>query len=211
MPGMSASVSSSILVMENPSPTFSRVTFAPVWTRVGARPARESCAVSAIVKHPAWAAPISSSGLVAAWPSSNRDLNEYGPSNAPLPTFNRPLPSARLPFHSASAFRVGIKSPFENALDHERALLLQLGMRRLNHRDEQRCRERKVHHECIQFGHVVIVDIARPASEVTERHHEEHGDDRVEDHVCCIRKHSPAPAGAERTNITNGESSASKW
>src|SRR5882724_6001862 len=112
MPGMSASVSSSILVMENPSPTFSRVTFAPVWTRVGARPARESCAVSAIVKHPAWAAPISSSGLVAAWPSSNRDLNEYGPSKAPLPTLSRPLPSARLPFHSASAFRVGMEPPF---------------------------------------------------------------------------------------------------
>src|SRR5713101_828644 len=112
MPGMSASVSSSILVMANPSPTFSRVTFAPVWTRVGVRPARESCAVSAIVKHPACAAPISSSGLVAAWPSSNRDLNEYGPSKAPLPTLSRPLPSARLPFHSASAFRVGMEPPF---------------------------------------------------------------------------------------------------
>src|SRR5256712_11787796 len=112
MPGMSASVSSSILVMENPSPTFSKVTFAPVRTRAGVRPARESCAVSAIVKHPAWAAPISSSGLVAAWPSSNRDLNEYGPSKAPLPTLSRPLPSTRLPFHSASAFRVGMEPPF---------------------------------------------------------------------------------------------------
>src|SRR6185369_11550908 len=67
-------------------------------------PARDSAAVSAIVKQPACAAPINSSGLVAASPSSNRDLNEYGPSNAPLPTFNRPLPSARLPNHSASAF-----------------------------------------------------------------------------------------------------------
>src|SRR2546428_3596565 len=112
MPGMSASVSSSILVMETRSPTLSSVTFAPVWMRVGVRPARESCAVSAIVKHPAWAAPISSSGLVAAWPSSNRDLNEYGPSKAPLPTLSRPLPSARLPFHSASAFRVGMEPPF---------------------------------------------------------------------------------------------------
>src|SRR5438552_12642068 len=98
--------------MENPSPTLSSVTFAPVWMRVGVRPARESCAVSAIVKHPAWAAPINSSGLVAAWPSSNRDLNEYGPSKAPLPTLSRPLPSARLPFHSASAFRVGMEPPF---------------------------------------------------------------------------------------------------
>src|SRR3954468_3507050 len=51
---------------------------------------------------------MSSSGLVADCPSSNRDLNEYGPSKAPLSTFSRPLPSARFPFHSASAFRVGI-------------------------------------------------------------------------------------------------------
>src|SRR5438309_5683760 len=111
MPGISASVSSSILVMENPSPILSSFTFAPVWMRVGVRPARESCAASAIVKHPAWAAPISSSGLVADWPSSNRDLNEYAPSKAPLPTLSRPLPSARFPFHSASAVRVGMEPP----------------------------------------------------------------------------------------------------
>src|SRR5215467_13065829 len=111
MPGMSAWVSRSISVMEKPSPIFSSFTLAPVFIRRGVMPARESCAVSAIVKHPAWAAPINSSGLVADWPSSNRDLNEYGPSKAPLPIFSRPLPSARLPFHSASAFRVGIKYP----------------------------------------------------------------------------------------------------
>src|SRR5438552_2470758 len=110
MPGTSASVSSSIFVIENPSPTFSSFTVAPVWMRFGVMPARESCAVSAIVKQPAWAAPINSSGLVADWPASNRDLNEYGPSKAPLPTFSRPLPSARLPFHSASAFCVGMAS-----------------------------------------------------------------------------------------------------
>src|SRR2546428_3304699 len=115
MPGMSASVSSSIFVMENPSPTFSSFTVAPVWMRFGVMPARESCAVSAIVKQPAWAAPINSSGLVADCPASNRDLKEYGPSKAPLPTFNLPLPSARLPFHSASAFLIGIKSPFNFA------------------------------------------------------------------------------------------------
>src|SRR5947208_12554493 len=77
MLGMSASVSSSILVIENPSPTFSSVTFASVWMRVGLMPARDSCAVRAIVKQPACAAPINSSGFVADWPSSNRDLNEY--------------------------------------------------------------------------------------------------------------------------------------
>jgi hypothetical protein len=93
--------------------TFSSFTVAPVWMRVGVMPARDSCAVSAIVKHPAWAAPISSSGLVADCPSSNRDLNEYGPSKAPLPTFSRPLPAARLPCHSGSAFRVGIEPPVD--------------------------------------------------------------------------------------------------
>src|SRR5438445_10540036 len=41
MPGMSASVSSSIFVMENPSPTFSSFTVAPVWMRFGVMPARE--------------------------------------------------------------------------------------------------------------------------------------------------------------------------
>src|SRR6185503_2272577 len=76
--------------------------------RVGLICARDNAAVSAIVKQPACAAPINSSGLVADSPSSNRDLNEYGPSNAPLPTFNRPLPSAKLPNHSASAFLDGI-------------------------------------------------------------------------------------------------------
>src|ERR1044072_4808162 len=70
--------------------------------------ARDNAAVNAIVKQPACAAPINSSGLVAASPSSNLDLNEYAPSNAPLPTFSLPLPSARLPVHSASAFLVGI-------------------------------------------------------------------------------------------------------
>src|SRR5437016_2212923 len=35
MPGMSASVSNSIVVMENPSPTFSSLTLATVWMRVG--------------------------------------------------------------------------------------------------------------------------------------------------------------------------------
>jgi hypothetical protein len=39
------------------------------------------------------------------------DLNEYAPSKAPLTSFNRSAPSIRLPFHSASAFRVGMKPP----------------------------------------------------------------------------------------------------
>src|ERR1700752_5407605 len=72
--------------------------------------AHDNAAVRAIVKQPACPAPINSSGLVADSPSSNRDLNEYGPPTAPLPTFSLPLPSARLPNHSASAFLLGINS-----------------------------------------------------------------------------------------------------
>lgn len=53
MPGMLASVSNSIDVMENPSPIFSSFTRAAVWMRVGVILPRESYAVSAIVKHPA--------------------------------------------------------------------------------------------------------------------------------------------------------------
>jgi hypothetical protein len=63
-----------------------QITVAPVWMRVGVMPARDSWAASATVKHPAWAAPISSSGLVADCPSSHRDVNAYGPSTAPRPT-----------------------------------------------------------------------------------------------------------------------------
>src|SRR3954462_7731282 len=71
---------------------------------------------------------MSSSGLVADCPS-NRDLNEYGPSKVPLSTFSRPLPSARFPFHSASAFRVGIKPPFVRLLVYKKQDLLFPGQR----------------------------------------------------------------------------------
>src|SRR5260370_8423463 len=65
--------------------------------------ARDNCAASAIVKHPAGAAPSNSSGFVADWPSSKRDLTEYGTLSAPLPTVSRPLPWSRSPVHSAFA------------------------------------------------------------------------------------------------------------
>src|SRR5436309_9392055 len=50
---------------------------------------------------------MSSSGLVP-FPSSKRDENEYGPSNAPLPSFIVPLPSLRVPSHTADPVRVAI-------------------------------------------------------------------------------------------------------
>src|SRR5882757_5491039 len=75
--------------------------------RVGVKPAPDNCADKAIEKHPACAAPINSSGLVPA-PSAERERQSYDPSNAPLPNFTFPLPSRRLPFHSASAVLVGM-------------------------------------------------------------------------------------------------------
>src|SRR5690349_20588586 len=107
MPGTSASQSRSMRVMPNPSPTFSRCTAAVVCTRFGVKPARPSAADSAMEKHPACAAAISSSGFVPP-PCSKREAKEYFPSNAPLPSFIRPLPSRRVPFHSASDFLVAI-------------------------------------------------------------------------------------------------------
>jgi hypothetical protein len=50
---------------------------------------------------------MSSSGFVP-FPSSNRDENEYGPSNAPLPSFIVPLPSLRVPSHTADPVRVAM-------------------------------------------------------------------------------------------------------
>jgi hypothetical protein len=64
-----------------------------------------------IVKLPAWAAPDQLFRIGGRLAFLESDLNEYAPSKAPLPSFNRSAPSIRLPFHSASAFRVGMKPP----------------------------------------------------------------------------------------------------
>ena len=58
-------------------------------------------------KQPEWAAPISSSGLLPCW-SPKRVANEYGAFSAPLSTRSVPLPSSKLPHHSASALRIGM-------------------------------------------------------------------------------------------------------
>src|SRR5213594_2341919 len=50
---------------------------------------------------------MSSSGLVP-FPSSKRDENEYGPSNAPLPSFMFPLPCLSVPSHTAVPVRVAM-------------------------------------------------------------------------------------------------------
>ena len=60
-----------------------------------------------IAKHPACAAPISSSGFVEG-PCSNLDIYSYGPEKAPLSTLRVPLPLFNPPDHDAVADRVGI-------------------------------------------------------------------------------------------------------
>jgi hypothetical protein len=52
------------LVIANPSPCFSNDTSALVWIFVGLCPPSDRMCDSAIEKHPAWAAAMSSSGLV---------------------------------------------------------------------------------------------------------------------------------------------------
>ena len=60
-----------------------RVTFACVSIDSGSLPASPSTSDSAIVKQPACAAAISSSGVVPLSPSPKRESKEYLPSKAP--------------------------------------------------------------------------------------------------------------------------------
>src|SRR5213078_4262291 len=110
IPGTSASVFKSIVVIFGAPSTISNFTVAVVLTRFAGLPAFSRLAESAIEKQPASAAPMSSSGLVP-FPSSKRDEKEYGPSNAPLPSFIVPLPCLRVPSQTADPVRVAIALP----------------------------------------------------------------------------------------------------
>src|SRR3954454_7002380 len=71
----------------------------------GVNPAAPRKADSAIVKQPAWAAAINSSGFVPM-PFSKRAENEYCVCfNTPLCVERVPLPCLRSPFHTADAVR----------------------------------------------------------------------------------------------------------
>ena len=84
---------------------FSNVTVAVVRNSCAVSPAFPSWPDKAIVKHPAWAAAISSSGFVPL-PLSNRVLNEYCVlDRIVLSVETVPLPVFRSPCHSADACR----------------------------------------------------------------------------------------------------------
>src|ERR1700692_671704 len=94
-----------IAVIVHASFTFSRVTAASVSIAVAVNPALFNAKDSAIVKHPACAAPSSSSGFVPL-PSPKRALNPYGASlKTPDWVEMLPLPSLTVPCQRADALR----------------------------------------------------------------------------------------------------------
>jgi len=104
-PGIFATSLSWTSVTVKPASSFSNVTVAVVSIDCAVRPALPSWPDSAIEKQPAWAAAISSSGLVPL-PFSKRVLNEYCvPESTPLSVETVPLPSLRPPSQWADALR----------------------------------------------------------------------------------------------------------
>src|SRR5438046_8131567 len=138
-------------VIPNPSPTLDRCTTADVSRLRGGCPAWVRPSDRAIVKHPACAAPRSSSGFVPG-ADSKRVLKEYGPSKAPLPRRMLPLPLRRSPFHFALAVRsmlplLALVSG--NRITAERVLLAQVRLGEVERQrvllsDIQRTRPRRV-------------------------------------------------------------------
>src|SRR5438445_11522154 len=98
-------------VMAKPSATFSSVTSAVVSMCSAVSLASPRMSDRAIVKHPACAAPMSSSGLVPGLPS-NRLLKPYGYSlSAPLLVEIAPLPSLISPCQTAVPWVFTERSP----------------------------------------------------------------------------------------------------
>src|SRR5690606_7334840 len=98
--------------MAKPSPTFSSLTAAVVSMLAGVKPSLPSIRESAIEKHDAWAAAMSSSGLLPG-SDSKRAATPYGvffkaPHSVELPA----LLSLTLPPQTAEPFSI-ISAPFE--------------------------------------------------------------------------------------------------
>src|SRR5262245_53614305 len=92
-------------VIAKPDSSFSRVTAAVVSMDCAVIPALPSWAERAMLKHPAWAAATSSSGLVPGC-DSNRVAKEYGVfSKTPLGEVSVPFPSLSPPLQCALALR----------------------------------------------------------------------------------------------------------
>src|SRR6478752_9971201 len=102
---LARSVSADLLILK-PLPSGSRLTAASVVSSSGVKPASCRPKASAIVKQPAWAAAINSSGLVP-FSFSKRVLKEYGVSASTPESLERlPLPERPLPRQTAFALRI---------------------------------------------------------------------------------------------------------
>src|SRR5215469_4289493 len=103
-PGTLPATSRWLAVIVQPESSFSMVRVTLVLMLSGVRFAPPNCADSAIEKHAACAAAISSSGLVPG-AFSNRVVKEYGVFDKTPPGAEIvPLPSFKPPFHTALAF-----------------------------------------------------------------------------------------------------------
>src|SRR4029077_3188563 len=93
-------------LMRNPAPSGSRLTAASVLSSVGVNPAPCKRKANAIVKQPACAAAMSSSGFVPR-SFSKRVRNEYGVlARTPESVERSPLPARPVPRHTAFALRI---------------------------------------------------------------------------------------------------------
>src|SRR3954467_1165114 len=104
MPGtLPSTLSAMRAIVGAPSTSWSD-TRAPAFTSSGVCPFVARMLLNAIAKQAAWAAAISSSGLVPS-PSSKRDLKLYSPMKTPSPTVRSPLPLCRSPHQIALPLR----------------------------------------------------------------------------------------------------------
>ena len=104
-PGTQPRTVSALETIRKPASTLSKVTAALTSSFCGGFPALASPKDSAIAKQPAWAAAISSSGLVFPTVASLRDAHVIGSALKArlVPALTTPLPFNRSPSHVTSA------------------------------------------------------------------------------------------------------------
>src|SRR5690554_3661926 len=122
--------------MVKPAPSFSISTVALVLILSAVSPAAPNWPDNAMEKQPAWAAAISSSGLVPL-PLSKRVLKEYWVSDkTPLSLEMRPFPSLMPPFQTADALRFIIPPEHEKLIE---TACETLNIQRRGHRKPNAC------------------------------------------------------------------------